>query len=163
MEILGLYDNKKKRLNKSIVRGNTPENGEHILVSVAFIKNKDGKYLIQKTSLEKGGLYSSTGGHVLESENSKETIIREIKEELGIMVAEDEVKYVGDIMLGVAFADIYYLEKDIDINSVLLQKEEVESISYMTEDEIYNLIIEDKMLKSHGLMFMNYFLKEGGI
>lgn len=59
MEILGLYDHKKKRLNKSIVRGNSPENGEHILVSVVFIKNKDGKYLIQKTSLEKGGLYSS--------------------------------------------------------------------------------------------------------
>lgn len=163
MEILGLYDHKKKRLNKSIVRGNSPENGEHILVSVVFIKNKDGKYLIQKTSLEKGGLYSSTGGHVLDSENSKETIIREIEEELGIIITEDEVKYVGDIMLGVAFADIYYLEKDIDINEVRLQKEEVESISYMTEDEIYNLIIEDKMLKSHGLMFMNCFMKDGGI
>lgn len=163
MEILGLYNHKKERLNKNIIRGNTPENEEHILVSVVFIRNKDGKYLIQKTSLEKGGLYSSTGGHVLDSENSKETIIREIKEELGIIITEDEVKYVGDIMLGVAFADIYYLEKDIDINEFRLQKEEVESISYMTEDEIYNLIIEDKMLKSHGLMFMNYFMKDGGI
>lgn len=159
MEILSIYDNKKNKTDRKIIRGETLNIGDHILIAIVFIKNKDGKYLIQKTSQEKGGLYSSTGGHVLYNETSNETIAREIKEELGIEVKNEELKYIGDILLGIPYADIYYLEKDIDINNLSLQKEDVDSVSYMSEDEIYNLILKDKMLKSHGLIFMNYFMK----
>lgn len=159
MEFLSIYDNGKNKTDRKIIRGENLNIGDHILIAIVFIKNKEGKYLIQKTSYEKGGLYSSTGGHVLYNETSKDAIIREIKEELGIEVKNKELEYVGDILLGIPFADIYYLEKDIDINKLLLQKEEVDSVSYMTEDEIYNLILKDQMLKSHGLIFMNYFMK----
>lgn len=159
MEVLSIYDNEKNKTDKKIIRGDKLNIGDHILIAIVFIKNKEGKYLIQKTSQEKGRLYSSTGGHVLYNETSKETIVREIKEELGIEVKAEELEYIGDILLGIPFADIYYLEKDIDINKLSLQKEEVDSVSYMREDEIYNLISQDKMLKSHGLIFMNYFMK----
>ena len=57
MEYLNVYDNNKNKLDKKIVRGDKLSNDEHILVAVIFIKNKDNKYLIQKTSLEKSGLY----------------------------------------------------------------------------------------------------------
>lgn len=163
MEILSIYDNEKNKTDRKIIRGENLNIGDHILIAIVFIKNKEGKYLIQKTSHEKGGLYSSTGGHVLYNETSKDAIIREIKEELGIEVKDEELEYVGDILLGIPFADIFYLEKDIDINKLSLQKEEVDSVSYMTEDEIYNLILKDKMLKSHGLIFMNYFMKVDNI
>ena len=53
MEYLNVYDNNKNKLNKKIVRGDKLSKDEHILVAVIFIKNKDNKYLIQKTSLEK--------------------------------------------------------------------------------------------------------------
>lgn len=158
MEYLDLYDEKKKKLNKKIVRGDKINSGEHILLSIIFIKNKEGKYLIQKTSKEKGGLFSSTGGHVISGENSKETIIREVKEELGIDISSFELKYIGNILLGVPFADIYYLEKNININDIKLQEEEVESVTYMTDKKINNLIIDKKMLKSHGLIFTRFFM-----
>ena len=153
MEYLNVYDNNKNKLDKKIVRGDKLSNDEHILVAVIFIKNKDNKYLIQKTSLEKSGLYSTTGGHVLYNEDSKTSIIREVKEELGIDIANDDIKYIGSILFGVPFGDIYYLEKDIDIDSVKLQKEEVSSVSYMTKEEIDDLIKKEKITKSHGLMF----------
>lgn len=153
MEYLNVYDNNKNKLDKKIVRGDKLSNDEHILVAVIFIKNKDNKYLIQKTSLEKGGLYSTTGGHVLYNEDSKTSIIREVKEELGIDIANDDIKYIGSILFGVPFGDIYYLEKDIDIDSVKLQKEEVSYVSYMTKEEIDDLIKKEKITKSHGLMF----------
>ena len=140
MEYLNVYDNNKNKLDKKIVRGDKLSNDEHILVAVIFIKNKDNKYLIQKTSLEKSGLYSTTGGHVLYNEDSKTSIIREVKEELGIDITNDDIKYIGSILFGVPFGDIYYLEKDIDIDSVKLQKEEVSSVSYMTKEEIDDLI-----------------------
>ena len=50
MEYLNVYDNNKNKLDKKIVRGDKLSNDEHILVAVIFIKNKDNKYLIQKTS-----------------------------------------------------------------------------------------------------------------
>ena len=153
MEYLNVYDNNKNKLDKKIVRGDKLSNDEHILVAVIFIKNKDNKYLIQKTSLEKSGLYSTTGGHVLYNEDSKTSIIREVKEELGIDIANDDIKYIGSILFGVPFGDIYYLEKDIDIDSVKLQKEEVSSVPYMTKEEIDDLIKKEKITKSHGLMF----------
>ena len=153
MEYLNVYDNNKNKLDKKIVRGDKLSNDEHILVAVIFIKNKDNKYLIQKTSLEKSGLYSTTGGHVLYNEDSKTSIIREVKEELGIDITNDDIKYIGSILFGVPFGDIYYLEKDIDIDSVKLQKEEVSSVSYMTKEEIDDLIKKEKITKSHGLMF----------
>lgn len=153
MEYLNVYDNNKNKLDKKIVRGDKLSNDEHILVAVIFIKNKDNKYLIQKTSLKKGGLYSTTGGHVLYNEDSKASIIREVKEELGIDIANDDIKYIGSILFGVPFGDIYYLEKDIDIDSVKLQKEEVSYVSYMTKEEIDDLIKKEKITKSHGLMF----------
>lgn len=153
MEYLNVYDNNKNKLDKKIVRGDKLSNDEHILVAVIFIKNKDNKYLIQKTSLEKGGLYSTTGGHVLYNEDSKTSIIREVKEELGIDIANDDIKYIGSILFGVPFGDIYYLEKDIDIDNVKLQKEEVSYVSYMTKEEIDDLIKKEKITKSHGLMF----------
>ena len=50
MECLDIYDENKKKTGKIIVRGVKPEENEHILLSIIFIKNSEGKYLIQKTS-----------------------------------------------------------------------------------------------------------------
>lgn len=159
MEILELYNENKEKLKKQIKRGEKVGIGEHILIAIVYIKNSEGKYLMQKTSKEKGGLYSSTGGHVLYNEDSKMAIIREIREELGLEVLENEIKFIGDILLGVPFADVYYLEKDVDIDKLSLQKEEVESVCYMSEEQICKLISENKITQSHGIIFEKYFYK----
>lgn len=99
---------------------------------------------IQFKKQEKGGLYSSTGGHVLYNETSKDAITIELKEKLGIEIKKEKLKYIDDILLDIPFADIYYLEEDIDINKLSLQKEEVDNVNYMSEDEIYNLILQEK-------------------
>lgn len=153
MEYLNVYDSNKKKLNKKIVRGESLSDDEHILVTVIFIKNSEGKYLMQKTSKEKGSHFSTTGGHVLYNETSKEAIIREVKEELNLDISNENITYIGSILFGIPFGDIYYLEKDIDISFLKLQTEEVESVSYLSENEILNLIEKEQITKSHGLMF----------
>ncbi len=52
--------------------------------------------------------------------------------------------------------NLYLLEKDIDIDKLKLQDEEVESVNWMTSEEVIKLIKEDKFLKSHGYLFLNY-------
>lgn len=153
MEYLDIYNEKKEKLNKKIKRGDKLLDNEHILVAVIFIENSEGKYLIQKTSKEKGEKYATTGGHVLSGETPKTAIIRETKEELGLDVSNENIIYIGDLLFGFPFGEIYYLKKDLDIAKLKLQQEEVEQVEYLTKTEILKLIETEKMVKSHGLMF----------
>ena len=160
MELLDLYDDKGKKLNKTVERGQKFDKG-NIMLSIAFIKNSDNKYLIQKTSKEKGEKYSSTGGHVTHEENGLTTIIREIKEELGLNINTNELKFISLVKhpTGPCLINLYLLEKDIYIEKLKLQEEEVESVSWLTEEEILSLIKENRFLKSHGYLFENYIIK----
>lgn len=153
MEYLDIYNEKKEKLNKKIKRGDKLLDNEHILVTVIFIENNEGKYLIQKTSKEKGEKYATTGGHVLSGETPKTAIIREVKEELGLDISNENIIYIGDLLFGIPFGEIYYLKKDLDVSKLSLQHEEVEQVEYLSKDEILKLIETEKMTKSHGLMF----------
>lgn len=160
MELLDLYDDKGKKLNKTVERGQKFDKG-NIMLSIAFIKNSDNKYLIQKTSKEKGAKYSSTGGHVTHEENGLTTIIREIKEELGLNINTNELEFISLVKhpTGPCLINLYLLEKDIYIEKLKLQEEEVESVSWLTEEKILSLIKENRFLKSHGYLFENYIIK----
>ncbi len=153
MEYLDIYNEKKEKLNKKIKRGDKLLDNEHILVTVIFIENNEGKYLIQKTSKEKGEKYATTGGHVLSGETPKTAIIRETKEELGLDISNENIIYMGDLLFGIPFGEIYYLKKDLDVAKLSLQHEEVEQVEYLSKDEILKLIETEKITKSHGLMF----------
>ena len=122
-----------------------------------FIENDKGKYLIQKTSANKGSLYSTTGGHVSENETPDEALIREVKEEIGLDLDMNNVKYLGNIITGTPIRFIYYLKQNNDINDFTVQEEEVEYVKYMSENEILNLINEGLFLESHAICF-NKFL-----
>lgn len=65
-------------------------------LSVALIIIKDNKVLLMKrcNTGYMDGMYSLVGGHVEENESLKEAVVRETKEELGIDINEDDLKYV---------------------------------------------------------------------
>lgn len=161
MEILDLYDDNGNKLNKTIVRGNKPSDGENIMLAIVFIKDKDGKYLIQKASKEKGGYYSTTGGHVTIGEDSKTTIIREVNEELGLKVNSD-IELFGTFKFpnkNCLFSVFELALDNIDIDSLTLQVEEVESVNLLTKEEVLELIDKNKFLESHGYFFKKYIFK----
>ena len=85
--------------------------------------------------------FDENGNRVYDSENEELLKIREeIKEELGIDINEDEVKLFKTYKYDDAFKDVFYIKKDIDINSLTYQEDEVEYVKYLTKDEILNLI-----------------------
>ncbi len=156
MEYLGIYDNEGKPTGRKVVRGDKNiklNDNEHIAVSIIFIENDKGEFLIQKASKEKGSYFSSTGGHIDFGETPSSTIKREIEEELGVNVDNDVIEERGFFNNDKSLIFLYYLKKNIDLNKVVLQKEEVDYVQYMTIDEIKKIIKENKMLKSHALMF----------
>ncbi len=156
MELLDVYDDEGKVTGRTIVRGDKTaklNKNEHIAVGVIFIENDNGEFLIQKTSKEKGGEFSSTGGHIDSGETPLSSIRREVEEELGINVDNDKIEEYGFLSFDMPLRFLFYLKKNIDINDIKVQKEEVDYVKYMTVDEIYKLIDDNLMLKSHGIMF----------
>ncbi len=156
MELLEIYNDQGKPTGKTVVRGDKNlklEDNEHIAVGVVFIENSNHEFLIQKTSKEKGGYYSSTGGHITKGETPLSSILREIEEELGITVTKDEIKSFDFINNGIPIMFLFYMQKDINIDDIKVQKEEVDYVEYKSIDEIEKLINNNEMLKSHGMLF----------
>lgn len=107
---------------------------------------KKNKILIQKRSskkkYDKNKWDLTCGGHVKAGEDSITAIIRETKEEIGIDISSEnfiklyEEKYIGSKKY---FFDVYFLEKDLDINDLVLQEEEVQDIKYFLIEELENM------------------------
>lgn len=63
--------------------------------SVRAIIMKDGKLATQKGA---AGDYKILGGGVDEGESFSEALIREVREEAGLLVVEDSIREIGEIM-----------------------------------------------------------------
>ena len=153
MEKRDLYDANRNLTGKTIYKGEEIPEGSYINVVLVFIQNSEGKFLIQKRSERKNGLYATTGGHPKSGENSLQGIITEVKEEIGIDLKPEDVKlyYGGRSDEEQVFWDDYYVKMDIpNIENLKLQEEEVASVHWFTVDEIIDLM-------KNNLFFMNNF------
>lgn len=159
MEILDLYNDLGEKLKETIIRGEKPDKGKNIMLSVIFIKNNEDKYLIQKTSKTKGNYFSSTGGHVTQGENGLETIKRELEEELGIVNVSDKIQHIKTFKYPTkpCIFNVYLLNiEQLNISELKLQKEEVEEVKLLTSKEIENIINNGDFLESHAYIFKNF-------
>ena len=101
MEYLGIYDENGVYMSKKIARGDKSlAENEYIKLAVVWLKCK-GKYLIQKSSAQKGSDYAVSGGHVPDGITSQEQASVELEEELGLKVQEENLTFVGNIKLPV--------------------------------------------------------------
>ena len=143
-EYTDLYDENKNLTGEKLFREKGTKlivpKGRYSIVVLAFIENSKGEFLFQMTSKRKKNVWATTGGHVKSGQTSKEAIIEEIKEELGIDINENEIKLFKTYKYDDAFKDVFYIKKDIDINSLTYEKDEVEYVKYLTKDKILDLI-----------------------
>lgn len=152
MEKRDLYDKNRKITGETIYKGEEIPDGKYITVVLVYIQNSEGKFLIQKRSKEKNGKFATTGGHPKSGENSIQGIITEIKEEIGLDVKPDNLQLYFSQRFDdeKVFGDAYYLKMDVEnIESLKLQKEEVDSVHWFSADEIKQLRKEEKYFKSH--------------
>ena len=114
-----------------------------------FINSKK-QILIQQRS-EKcqllPGIWALTTGRVVSGETTRQGCIRELKEELGIEAKEEECNLVKSLLknrLGMIW-DIYFLRKDVELEDVTLQKEEVSRVKLVNTDEFRDMLKEGIM------------------
>ena len=159
-EYIDLYDDNKKNTGIVITRSKEKElpEGKHILISALLVENSENKIMMQKTSKAKGNILFLPSGHVLHNENSKDTIIREMFEEQGIIIEKNKIVLIEERLANrIAFFDIYYLQQDFDKKDMTLQKEEVEDVLWMTVFEISLEYKKGNVRKSSYESIMNFF------
>ena len=158
MEYRDLYDGNKKPTGEKIKKGDPiPPNKFYITVMV-FCENSKGQVLLQKRPLWKGGHWATTGGHPKSGESSLQGMVTEIREEIGLEVAEEELKLFKTEKTEDDFVDLYYLKKDIDISQLTKQIVEVEEIKWFSKQEIDDMIKNGAFFKYH-INEYNEFLK----
>lgn len=147
MEYLDLYNERKEKIGKTILRGTEVPLGCYIMICIVFIENSEGKFLFQYTSKEKGSIWATTGGHVKSDDDALTTAVIEVKEELGIKLDKNKLKHVFTGIKNDRILEVFYIKQDIDIESLTLQKEEVESVKWLSKDELKELINQDNVRK----------------
>ena len=150
MEYWNLYDYEGKKKKKLAIRGTKLNDDDFHLVVNVWIMNDKNEFLITQRSVNKSHplMWECTGGSALIGETSKEAAIRETKEELGIDVSESEATFIGrtrryykncpDIL------DVWLFKKDVSLNDVSIQIEEVNDVMWASSKEIKQLFLEGR-------------------
>ena len=148
-----LYDKDRNLTGKTIAKGEEIPKGHYITIVVCFMENNNGKFLMQKRSVQKDRLWGTTGGHPKSGEDSLTGIHTEILEEFGLDIDPNKLKLVTTVQDNKLICDIYYLKKDINLDDIIMQESEVADVKYFTLDEIEELYRKGDFKKSHYYMF----------
>lgn len=130
---------------KLVKRGTSAGEGLYVIGVNNWIINSDGKILVQKRSKFKKNnpsKWSSTNGLREPKEESIDTAIRETKEELGIDIKKENMKFITSRVAGEnLIVDIFVTHTDIDITKIKIQEEEVEEIRFVSKSKLLDLDI----------------------
>ena len=145
-----LYDRFKVRTNKTHIRGVWPiPDGYYHLIVHAWIRNSEGKYLISQRAATRPSyplMYETVGGSVVKGEDSLTSVLREIKEEVGLTLSPGDGKLVrsqirdaiGDLQCRDIVDDwLFIYDGPVDLNDSTT--DEVTQIQWMSVQEIRNL------------------------
>lgn len=146
MELWDIYNEQKQPTGKTMVRNDWHmQPGEFHLTVQGVIRTPKGKFLITQRTDDKAwapGHWEVSGGGVQAGETSYEAVVREIKEETGLDVADAPGGFVFDYKRvnpeegDNYFVDIYRFERDILPEEVVLQERETKAFRLATKEEI---------------------------
>lgn len=120
----------------------------HKAIALFIISEDNKNVLLQQRSSNKKvwpNMWDITsGGHVLKNELGYQAAIRETKEELGIYLDKKSLEFIGvttsEVIKGSRidrhFNEYYIVHQDIDLNNIVLQKEEVQDIKWFDKEDI---------------------------
>ncbi len=153
-ELWDVYDRNRNLTGRVIERGTLMSEEEYHLVVQVWIKNVEGKWLIsRRTAMKSEPLkWEPTGGSVLAGEDSISGALREVHEELGIVLEKEKAKLFRSFRRDKAcwenpgFLDVWVFESDVQIEDVVLQEEEFCDVKWATCEEIVQMIECDEFV-----------------
>ena len=139
-ELRDLYDANGNKTDKTYYKGDLIPEGYYPMVVMVVIRNSNGEFLMQKRVLSKGGDWGVTGGHPKSKQSPIEGIISEVKEELGLDFSKDEFILYDSGCDGKDCYKMYFVTKDININEITIQKEELTEVKWFTMNELMDMV-----------------------
>ncbi len=182
MEFFDVLDEQGNKTGEIIERNEAHKKGICHRVVQVWIMNSKNELLLQKRSANKDSCpnmwYVSLGGHIESQEDSKQTIIREFAEELGLDISKqiDQVQYLYTFkeicvlnngqFIDNEYYDVYLLRMDLDPNTLVLQEDEVSEVKFMGYQEFKQAVInKDKSYWIHeeGFRILFHYLENNMI
>lgn len=162
MELWDLYNENRELLGIDHIRGKElPEGCYHLVVHI-WIRNSKGEYLISQRSADRPTfplMWECVGGSVLKGEDSLTGAIREVQEEVGLILSPDTGKLIHSCVRrtldGVKFNDILDVWLFECYDDVVLEQattNEVLKTEWMTKSKIIDLFDSGKIVRN-----LNYF------
>ncbi len=143
MEYIDVLDKNGKKTGIVKTKKDIYESGDYHRAVHIWIINDNKEILVQKRHPKKetyANLWAiSVAGHVRSGEESIDALKRELKEELGQVVADDKIEYLFTLrrkqpyknhMLHV-IDDVYLVNLNIDVENTKLQFSELTDIKYV--------------------------------
>ncbi|MEK7194082.1 MAG: NUDIX domain-containing protein [Patescibacteria group bacterium] len=157
IEYFDVLDEKGEKTGESVLSSDAHAQGlTHKAVHIWIINSK-GELLLQKRASDKQAYPNlwdiSVGGHVSAGETSLEGARREMKEELGLDLGDENFKYLFSIEQHIIlnngtyvnneFDDVYLVILDLDLSKLPIPSEEVSGVKWVHPDEI-KLMLKNK-------------------
>ena len=143
MELVDLYDENRLPLGRTAERAAPKGPGELRLVVHVCVFDSRGRLLIQQRAPEKfifPNLWDvSVGGGVDAGEDSRQGAEREFREELGVSLDLSGLRPSVTVNFDGGFDD---LTKDLLLEDLTLQKEEVRDVRWVTLGELLDMLEE---------------------
>lgn len=155
MEYIDILDENGEKINVIDTKTNVYTKGLWHKAVHIWIINSQNEIMLQKRSPKKkispNMWTTSVAGNVSASEESYETAVREIFEEIGLLVNKQELQYLFTVKedkiknnrIIKEFIDVFLLEKSIDVTKIKLQEDEVSEIKFISYQEFKNMVLNN--------------------
>lgn len=149
-EYWDIYDKNRVFQNRTIRRGDRFEDGDYYVSCEVIFQNSQRELLVTLRNPNKkaGGLWEFVGGGVLAGETTAQATVREVKEEIGIAITESDLLFLHEYRQKNYFMDIYLVNKDIDIDSLVLDENEATAAKWVSEAELQVMIDNKQFVNS---------------
>lgn len=118
----------------------------------SWIYNNKGELLVQKRSKQKKNFPClwdmPCAGHVSAGESIIQGLIREVKEEIGIDIKENDCKFVFEYLMESAkeIGQVYFIKIDKKEDEFILQEEEVELVKWVSFKDFKELLYSNQWI-----------------
>lgn len=137
-ELMDLYDAGRAATGETLRRGDAVPPGRYYLSVSGWICDSRGRVLLTQRAEGKSYplLWEPTGGHALAGEGSLAAILREVREELGLVLDAGQARLIHSARRERDFYDAWLFPTPEPFPALRLQSEEVRAARWVTAQEL---------------------------